>query len=547
MGMVTHQSEIARLEQANQQLQELNHRLAATGESELRALFDVMPQLGWTAQADGFIDFYNRGWYEYTGTTYQTMQGWGWKTVHDPAMLETVLARWQNCLTTQAPFEMEFKLRRHDGNFRWFLTRVAPIRGKDGSVLRWVGINTDIQDQKEATEKKTLADAAAARRQIEEERDRLLEMTTDMVGVAGLDGYFKRLNPAWTKMLGWSTEELVSRPWLDFVHPEDVASTIAAGTRLGEGEIVANFANRYRCKNGAYRWLDWRAVPLLERGEIYAIARDVTEQKAAKELQEKTQRQLILADRMVSIGTLAAGVAHEINTPLAYLMANLDMVAEELQELRGESPSARIADLEEMLGEARQGADRVRKIVRGLKTFSRADDDRRTVIELKAVLEVAVNMTFTEIRHRARLVKDYGKAPRVIADDARLGQVFINLLVNAAQAIPEGNTEANEIRIITSTDERGWAVVAVRDTGAGIPQSVVARVFDPFFTTKAVGVGTGLGLSICHNIIAGMGGEISVISEEGQGATFRIALPPAPDDGQGPSREAREVPGGRKA
>ena len=545
--MVTHQSEIARLEQANQQLQELNHQLAATGESELRALFDVMPQLGWTAQADGFIDFYNRGWYEYTGTTYQTMQGWGWKTVHDPAMLETVLARWQNSLTTQAPFEMEFKLRRHDGNFRWFLTRVAPIRGKDGSVLRWGGINTDIQDQKEATEKKTLADAAAARRQIEEERDRLLEMTTDMVGVAGLDGYFKRLNPAWTKMLGWSTEELVSRPWLDFVHPEDVASTIAAGTRLGEGEIVANFANRYRCKNGAYRWLDWRAVPLLERGEIYAIARDVTEQKAAKELQEKTQRQLILADRMVSIGTLAAGVAHEINTPLAYLMANLDMVAEELQELRGESPSARIADLEEMLGEARQGADRVRKIVRGLKTFSRADDDRRTVIELKAVLEVAVNMTFTEIRHRARLVKDYGKAPRVIADDARLGQVFINLLVNAAQAIPEGNTEANEIRIITSTDERGWAVVAVRDTGAGIPQSVVARVFDPFFTTKAVGVGTGLGLSICHNIIAGMGGEISVISEEGQGATFRIALPPAPDDGQGPSREAREVPGGRKA
>ena len=545
--MVTHQSEIARLQQANQQLQELNHQLAATGESELRALFDVMPQLGWTAQADGFIGFYNRGWYEYTGTTYQTMQGWGWKTVHDPAMLETVLARWQNCLTTQAPFEMEFKLRRHDGNFRWFLTRVAPIRGKDGSVLRWVGINTDIQDQKEATEKKTLADAAAARRQIEEERDRLLEMTTDMVGVAGLDGYFKRLNPAWTKMLGWSTEELVSRPWLDFVHPEDVASTIAAGTRLGEGEIVANFANRYRCKNGAYRWLDWRAVPLLERGEIYAIARDVTEQKAAKELQEKTQRQLILADRMVSIGTLAAGVAHEINTPLAYLMANLDMVAEELQELRGESPSARIADLEEMLGEARQGADRVRKIVRGLKTFSRADDDRRTVIELKAVLEVAVNMTFTEIRHRARLVKDYGKAPRVIADDARLGQVFINLLVNAAQAIPEGNTEANEIRIITSTDERGWAVVAVRDTGAGIPQSVVARVFDPFFTTKAVGVGTGLGLSICHNIIAGMGGEISVISEEGQGATFRIALPPAPDDGQGPSREARAVPGGRKA
>ncbi len=542
--MASDDGEFSRLEQANDQLRALNDQLVAAGEAEFRALFDVMPQLGWTARADGFIDFYNRGWYDYTGTTYQTMQGWGWKTVHHPAMLESVVARWQNSLTTQTPFEMEFKLQRHDGVFRWFLTRVAPIRSKEGKLLRWVGINTDIEDQKEAAEKKILADAAAARKQIEDERDRLLQMTADMVCTAGIDGTFKRLNPAWTRTLGWSEEELVSHPWLDFVHPDDVEATIAAGKRLGEGATVANFANRYRRKDGAYCWLDWRAVPLVERGEIYAIARDVTEQREAKELQERTQKQLILADRMVSVGTLAAGVAHEINTPLSYLTANLDMVVEDLHLLAQESGSTRIADLEEMLREAREGADRVRKIVRGLKTFSRADDERRTAIDLKPVLELSVNMTFNEIRHRARLVKDYGKTPRITADDARLGQVFINLLVNAAQAIPEGRTEENEIRIATSTDERGWAVVTVRDTGAGIPASVVARIFDPFFTTKAVGVGTGLGLSICHSIVTGMGGEISVASEEGRGTTFRVALPAALNDGKALPPEPAEAAAG---
>jgi two-component system cell cycle sensor histidine kinase/response regulator CckA len=141
------------------------------------------------------------------------------------------------------------------------------------------------------------------------------------------------------------------------------------------------------------------------------------------------------------------------------------------------------------------------------------------------VLELAVNMAFNEIRHRARLVKDFGSVPFVDADDARLGQVFINLLVNAAQSLPEGNTDGNEIRLVTSTDALGRALVEIRDTGAGIPPALLTRVFDPFFTTKPIGIGTGLGLAICHNIITGMGGEISVQSELGRGTTFRVALP----------------------
>jgi len=136
-------------------------------------------------------------------------------------------------------------------------------------------------------------------------------------------------------------------------------------------------------------------------------------------------------------------------------------------------------------------------------------------------------MTFNEIRHRARLVKDYGKIPRVEADEASLGQVFINLLINAAQVLPEGDTAAHEIRLVTSTDTQGRAVIEVSDTGSGIPAYVSERIFDPFFTTKPVGVGTGLGLSICHTIVTGMDGEIMVDCKAGSGTTFRVMLPAA--------------------
>jgi two-component system, cell cycle sensor histidine kinase and response regulator CckA len=361
------------------------------------------------------------------------------------------------------------------------------------------------------------------------------EMSLDNLCVSGLDGYFKRLSPSWTRTLGWSPEELMARPSIDFVHPEDRQATLSARSQLGVGVPLLALVNRYQCKDGSYRWFEWRSVARVDRGLVYGIARDVTAQKEAervlreaKDLQERLQSQLIFADRMASVGTLAAGVAHEINNPLAFVMGNLDMLLEEIRTFGTVSFPAQMAEWAEMVLVARQGTERIGKIVRGLKTFSRAEEERRTVIDLYPVLEVSIDLTFGEIRHRARLVKDYGVTPLVEADDARLGQVFINLLVNAAQALPEGAAESNEIRIVTSTDAAGRAVIEIRDTGSGIPASVIGRVFDPFFTTKPIGVGTGLGLSICHSIVTSMGGEITVKSDEGHGTIFRVALPAAP-------------------
>lgn len=242
---------------------------------------------------------------------------------------------------------------------------------------------------------------------------------------------------------------------------------------------------------------------------------DITE---AKEL----EFQLQLADRMISVGTLAAGVAHEINNPLTYVLANLGLIREELNDL---GPFNKRTELNALLDEAAEGAERVTQIVRDLKVFSRGDEQRAdAAISVEGVIESSLNMAANELRHRARIVKDFEDLPFVRANRARLGQVFINLLINAAQAIPEGHRDENEVRILLrSEDDR--VIVAISDTGTGIADESRKRIFDPFFTTKPVGVGTGLGLPICHRIVEEIGGEISVESAPGRGSTFTVALP----------------------
>jgi two-component system, cell cycle sensor histidine kinase and response regulator CckA len=355
------------------------------------------------------------------------------------------------------------------------------------------------------------------------------EMSLDNLCVAGLDGYFKRVNPSWTRTLGWTAEELMSRPSVEFVHPDDRASKLGARQKLQLGSVMGPLINRYLCKDGSFRWFEWRSIAHLDHGLVYAAARDVTEKKLAEqslaeaaERQAKLERQLMFAERMATVGTLAGGVAHEVNNPLVSVMANISMIIEELDR----APQER-SELREMAVDVQEGAERIRNVVRALKTFSRSDDERRAVIDLRPVLKLATDMTSHELRDRARLVKDYVSTPLVDADEARLGQVFVNLLMNAAQALPEGHVDTNEIRIVTMTDAEGRAVVEIRDTGAGIPATLMPRIFDPFFTTKAVGVGTGLGLSICHTIVTGMGGDISATSEPGRGTAIRVVLPAA--------------------
>jgi nitrogen-specific signal transduction histidine kinase/CheY-like chemotaxis protein len=266
--------------------------------------------------------------------------------------------------------------------------------------------------------------------------------------------------------------------------------------------------------------------------------RDVT---AQKELQD----QLLLSDRMVSLGTLAAGVAHEINNPLAALIGNLDVLMSELSRPReGVLP----ASVDDVLHDIREAAEQVRLIVKDLKLFSRGDEESRGPVDVQRLLDSSARLARNEVRHRARLIKDWHAVPAVIANEARLGEVFVNLIVNAAQAIPEGRADDNEIRLCTRVADRGRVAIEIRDTGVGIPPEILGRIFDPFFTTKPIGVGTGLGLSICHRIVAELGGDIIVESARGRGTCFRVLLPAA-DAGRAASNlpAARQERKGRRA
>ena len=272
-----------------------------------------------------------------------------------------------------------------------------------------------------------------------------------------------------------------------------------------------------------------------ESGDIVGatgVSTDVTDRHTA-------ERRLAQAERLATVGMLAAGVAHEINNPLAYVIGNLDLLAQELAEAAPPLPAERLRTFEAAVRDARQGAERVRTIVRDLKVFSRVQEDRPTLVDVGASIEAALGIAHNEIRHRARLVMDLAPVPPVKADAGRLAQLFLNLIINAAQAIPEGAAEKNEIRIATRLQKDGWVCVEVKDTGSGIPRQQLAKIFDPFFTTKSVGAGTGLGLSIVHAIVTAAGGRIEVESTPGEGSLFRVAFPPG-SDAEEP--KARAVP-----
>lgn len=347
----------------------------------------------------------------------------------------------------------------------------------------------------------------------------LIEQAPDSIAVHR-DGRFIYVNPAMVRQLGYDSQvDLAGKEVSAIVHAGDLEAA-AERTRAMTATLAPAPPRemRFHRKDGSTVPAEVAAMPIEYQGKpaIVVIGRDLTERK-------QFTAKMMEMDRMIAVGTLAAGVGHEINSPLSYVIANLDLLAERLHHEAG-SVSGKRDESIQLLDEAREGAMRIRDIVRDLKTFSRAGASDRAPQDVRRLLDSSINLTWNEIRHRAQLIKDYGDVPAVEANEARLAQVFVNLLVNAAQAIGEGAAHANAIRVRTRTDgER--VIVEVEDTGSGIPDEHLDRVFDPFFTTKAGGQGTGLGLAICKETVESCGGTIAVESQLGRGTTFRVALP----------------------
>ncbi len=259
---------------------------------------------------------------------------------------------------------------------------------------------------------------------------------------------------------------------------------------------------------------------------LLIYARLISVAKARSDV-ARLQAQLLRADRLAALGTLAATVAHEINNPLSYVLTNLDLLRDRLHGGALRSPGG--DDIGSWLDDARQGARRVATIVRDLRSFSHPGAAaQRQSLDVHVSLDAAVRITKGEARDRARIKRRYDAVPRVLANDAQLGQVFLNLLVNAAQAIDRGSPESNLIEVSTHV-EQGQVVIEISDTGRGIDPADAQRIFEPFVTTKHVGEGTGLGLYVCKGIVEGLGGSLQLLARDGGGTRARVTLPAADD------------------
>ncbi len=399
----------------------------------------------------------------------------------------------------------------------WSRIRLAPLV-IDGAVQGVVSIAMSIEHER------------AMAQHAERVRAMFDHVDEGMLVVVAETGTIIECNAGAAKLFQVPVEELTETApsWLQ-VTPE-------GGARLGWGALLDELSEGRTVRGKA----------ILREGQEVSIELRATTRKLNDTLcafvlchdigaDLEAQRARATQERLATVGSLAAGVAHEINNPLAYVIANVQYALDNITQWQHReselSPDPererRRAQLKEALYEANEGARRVQRIVADLKTLARQGEDRVEPIDVENTLHWAIGVTMAEIRHRARLVKNFDTISQVKGDEARLGQVFVNILLNAAQAIEPGRAHENEI-IINTFNRDGRVLIEVLDTGNGIPEENLTRIFDPFFTTKPRGVGTGLGLSICHEIIASMRGRLTAATRSPRGARFVVDLPAMP-------------------
>jgi|SRR5579863_1435245 len=385
------------------------------------------------------------------------------------------------------------------------------------------------------------------------ERERWFSATlrsiTDAVVTVDIGGKVTFLNPAAEALIGLPAGEIVGKPASEVLRLVDQRSVEAGETPLDMAlrvmqPIQLHEASLLNLPTGAQRSIDDNVAPAFDENLALGavmVFRDVTQEKLL-------HKRLELADRLSSLGTMAAGTAHELTKPLGVVIASAGLVAGDLDRHRKDLRAGislplaerRLNEIAGALGDLQSAASRMASIISDLRAFSRPAQATPGLADLARCVEWAVRAIPHEFDDRARLLTRFGDVPLVQGDETRLRQVIINFLVNAAQAIPPGNADLHEVSVTTYTDDHGRAVAEVRDTGSGIPPDVLPRIFEPFFTTKEEGKSAGLGLSICHGIVSSFGGEITVGSQVGRGTTVRVLLPPAP------AATAEAAPGDRQ-
>jgi two-component system, cell cycle sensor histidine kinase and response regulator CckA len=352
-------------------------------------------------------------------------------------------------------------------------------------------------------------------------------------------------NESFARMLEYgSSDELKGTESIQLVHPDyRIISQDRSQKLLTEGGSNPLCKFKMIGKQGKVVDVETASMAIEYYGKkaVMAVMRDMT-------MQNRMERQAVNNDKLATLGTLAAGVAHEVNNPLTFVLGNLTFLQEQVDEIKvmlqqkGVLDGAcekLLAEMTEEITEVTHGGERIRDIVKGLKSFARNGDDKAEKVDLNQVIEASINMTFHMMKQKARLEKDMAvNLPTFTANSGKLQQVFMNLFVNASQAIVGNRPSENKITVRTGRQD-GNLFVEVSDTGRGIPAEVLPRIFDPFFTTKPVGEGTGLGLAVCNEILRHFQGSMEVRSEVGKGTTFTVYLPL--ENGLSTGKDAVEV------
>lgn len=484
-----------------------------TIDEDLRLLADALPHLVWITRADGYHIYFNERWCEFTGLERLDSFGEGWflNALH-PADRERTMQVWTHSLRTGERYDIEYRFRRADGEYRWFLGRALPQRDSTGRIVRWFGTCTDIHAQKAAEES---LQASEAWFRI------LVEGSADMFGTLTLDATYQYCSPSIAEQLGWEPEDLVGRSAFEFVHPDD-ADRLAS--ELAELQLVPSRRVRtsikFRSKSGEWREIDV-TVRLVEDAKgaplIIANSRDTTEAV-------RMQRRIDESERLVALGRVASAMAHEFNNVLMGIQPQADIL-KRFGDARAQASAERI----------QHAVSRGKSVTEQVLRFTRAEAPRVSPVLVERVVEASLAEVSLQLPPTIRVETGFeDRELYMLAESGHIEQTIVNLCLNARDAMPDGGTIRVSVRRApdASCESAGLAArglghieIAVTDTGAGVPPELQERIFEPLFSTRKRSGGSGIGLSIARQIAHAHEGALILDSAPGEGATFRLLVP----------------------
>ncbi len=509
-----------RQHEARERLEELQLREQQLRESEAKfhAIANSVDQMIWSTLPDGYHDYYNDRWYEYTGVPRGSTDGEAWNGMFHEDDQELAWRVWRHSLATGKPYEIEYRLRHRSGEYRWVLGRAQAVRDEAGKITRWYGSCTDIHEEV----------TARARREddLTRQRDQAWHQSLDLMAVAAPTGEFVAVNAAWTRLLGWSEAELIGRTNVDFLPPEDLEASMEVFRSVAETPLIEPYEARVLHKDGSYRWFAWTAS--MHEGKLYASGRDVTERRAKDAALAGAEAALRQSQKLDMIGQLTGGVAHDFNNLLMAIRASMDLLRRRLPDT--DQTVTRYID------NAISATERGAGLTQRMLAFARKQDLRAEAVDVGAVVPGLRDLLQRALGPQVEIaIETAPDLPPAMVDTNQLEMAILNLAVNGRDAM-EGvgeltlTIESMEARDCPDLAPGRYLCISVHDTGAGMDEETLSQAMEPFFTTKGVGKGTGLGLSMVHGLAKQSGGTFVLESAPGKGTTAKLYLPVASSD-----------------